>query len=915
MSDPEWARAKEIFGLALELPREQHASFIEAACAGEPGLRARVQGLLAADEGAGDFLSAPSLIGLDSPGAAVDTESAAGVGRRIGPYTLLNKIGEGGFGTVFEAEQSEPLRRRVALKVIKLGMDTRQVIAQFEHERQALALMDHPNIARVFDAGATSEGRPYFVMEFITGMPITQYCDRERLSPRQRLELFVPVCHAVQHAHQKGIIHRDLKPSNVLVTLQDGIATPKVIDFGIAKATARHLSEKTAFTQSGQFIGTPEYMSPEQAVAGLDIDTRSDVYSLGVLLYELLTGATPFDAKELRSAAWTEVQRIIREVDPPKPSTRLSKLEALPRVASERHTEPSRLGSALRGDLDWIVMKCLEKDRTRRYATANGLAADVQRHLKGEAVLAAPAGAWYRTRKLVRRHKLSVLMSGLLISALLLGTVGTGVGLVRARAAKRAESRVIELMGDLLKGVSPYFALGRDTTMLKGLLDDAAASLEAGGLHDAPEAEVRLRRTVGKTYLDISEFKPADRMLIRAFELAKITWKGDHEIVAGSQNDLGLVHANTGRLAEAEADFAAALAMQRRLFSGDHRAIAESLNNLAYCIQALGRPTEALPLYRESLAMRQRLFTGDHTDIAESLNNVGYCLADGIGDADGALPMYRAALEMRQRLFKTDHPDIALSLSNVGAALQMLHQSNEALPKFQASMSMFQRLIPKDHVYTAQAMGNVAFSLQQLGRKEEALPLYTASLDMYRRLLPGDFELVAGAINNVGYCLASMERLPEALAAHGEALAMRQRIKQPGPLTRSLNNFGTVLVQMGKPAEAEPILRECLDLSTRLWPDGDRKAQYRYVTMSVLGEALAMQGSYTAGESMLTEACDRLATIPKPTLDDPDGERKAMQRLEKLYQAWDKADPGRGHDAKASACKAKLDALNSAAPK
>ena len=350
-------------------------------------------------------------------------------GGRIGRYKLLEKIGEGGFGLVYMAEQVEPIQRKVALKIIKVGMDTHAVIARFEAERQALALMDHPNIARVLDAGATEAGRPYFVMELVKGIPITDYCDQYRLSPAERLALFIKVCHAVQHAHQKGIIHRDLKPSNVLVTLHDGEPVPKVIDFGIAKALGQKLTEKTLFTGFAQMIGTPAYMSPEQAeISALDVDTRSDVYSLGVLLYELLTGTTPFQKETLAKAALDEIRRMIRETEPPKPSTRLRTLgEKATEIAQHRHVEAAALSRLVRGDLDWIVMKCLEKDRTRRYETANGLANDIERHLADEPVTAAAPTMAYRTQKFIQRHKASLATAAALVAAAVGGSGGERV--------------------------------------------------------------------------------------------------------------------------------------------------------------------------------------------------------------------------------------------------------------------------------------------------------------------------------------------------------------------------------------------------------------------------------------------------------------------------------------------------------
>jgi serine/threonine protein kinase len=393
----------EAFNVALELPPAERAAYLDQACAGDAALRQRVEALLQASEESCACLENPAA-GQPGTGGTVRVElpPSEKPGDRIGRYKLLQQIGEGGCGVVYMAEQEEPVRRRVALKVIKLGMDTKNVIARFEAERQALALMDHPNIAKVLDAGATDTGRPYFVMELVRGIKITDYCDQNNLSTHERLELFIQVCRAIQHAHQKGIIHRDIKPSNILVTMDDRAPVPKVIDFGIAKATQGKLTDQTLFTAFEQFIGTPAYMSPEQAeMRVLDIDTRSDIYSLGVLLYELLTGQTPFDSKKLLQAGLDEIRRTIREQEPPRPSTCLSTMLGadLTAIAKSRKAEPPKLIHMVRGDLDWIVMKALDKDRTRRYETANGLAMDIQRHMENEPVQARPPSAAYRLQK------------------------------------------------------------------------------------------------------------------------------------------------------------------------------------------------------------------------------------------------------------------------------------------------------------------------------------------------------------------------------------------------------------------------------------------------------------------------------------------------------------------------------------
>jgi WD40 repeat protein/serine/threonine protein kinase len=431
-----WMNQEEtIFERALGIdPSDKRNDYLREACAGDVAMFERLQGLLLAYDRAGKFLEHESRAEGGSCEAADTVAPPATLtiglpltekpGDRIGRYKLLQQIGEGGCGVVYMAEQEKPVHRRVALKVIKLGMDTKQVIARFEAERQALAMMDHPNIAKVLDGGATKTGRPYFVMDLVRGVKITEYCDHNNLPTKERLELFIQVCRAIQHAHQKGIIHRDVKPSNILVTLHDGVAVPKVIDFGIAKATQGRLTDMTLFTAFEQFIGTPAYMSPEQAeISGLDVDTRSDIYSLGVLLYELLTGQTPFDVQELMAAGLDAMRRTIREKEPDRPSTKLSTMVEgeLTATAKRHHTEAPKLVSAIRGDLDWIVMKCLEKDRSRRYETANGLARDIQRHLNQEPVTASPPSAAYRFRKLVRRNKLMFAAGGTVVAALVLG--------------------------------------------------------------------------------------------------------------------------------------------------------------------------------------------------------------------------------------------------------------------------------------------------------------------------------------------------------------------------------------------------------------------------------------------------------------------------------------------------------------
>ncbi|HEY3860978.1 MAG TPA: serine/threonine-protein kinase [Verrucomicrobiae bacterium] len=657
-------REVAVFNAALQLAVEQRAAYLDQDCAGDDALRLRVEALLKVHDEVGAFLENPTQ--ESGPAAArlsPDGTIRAGVstlektGDRIGRYKLLQQIGEGGCGVVYLAEQQEPVRRKVAVKVIKLGMDTKHVIARFEAERQALALMDHPNIAKVLDAGATETGRPFFVMELVRGFKITEYCDQNNLATRQRLKLFTQVCQAIQHAHQKGIIHRDIKPSNILVADHDGVAVPKVIDFGIAKATTdQRLTDKTLFTALEQFMGTPAYMSPEQArLSGLDIDTRTDIYSLGVLLYELLTGKTPFDAKELLAAGLEEMRRTIREQEPNRPSTALSTMVAadLTTVARHRQSEAPQLVHLVCGDLDWIVMKALEKDRTRRYETANGLAMDVQRHLENEPVTAGPPSNAYRFQKFVRRNKLAVASTSLVAAVLTLGVVVSTWQAIRATQAEREQTRlreeaeesrnteaklrtlaetdekkakteaakseqVAQFLKDMLQGVGPGFALGQDTKLLRGILD-----------------------------------KTADRV--------KNELSSQPEVQGELLNVCGVVYSNIGERTNAEVAYREALVVQRKVLGNFHPDLAETLFGLAQVLDDEDRPAESEAAYRESLEIRRKSYGNEHWTVAACLNNItGPLIAQGkLADAEF---FSREALAMKRKLLANDDPEVAISL-------------------------------------------------------------------------------------------------------------------------------------------------------------------------------------------------------------------------------------------------------------
>ena len=516
--------AESLFNAALDLPVVERPTYLAGACKDDLPLRQTIEALLTANDAPPSFLPEEPASRNISNGTAQIIEKE---GDSVGPYKLIEKIGEGGFGVVYVAEQIEPIRRRVAIKIIKLGMDTRQVVARFEAERQALAMMDHPNIAKVLEAGAMESGRPYFVMELVRGVKITEFCDKFKMSIRQRLNLFVQVCQAVQHAHQKGIIHRDLKPSNILVALQDGIPVPKVIDFGIAKATQEDLPDKTMETVSGQFIGTPAYMSPEQAAAG-GIDTKSDIYSLGVLLYELLTDSTPFDQARLLQGGVDEMRRIIREEEPPRPSVLMSAMPAaeLAKVAATRQIQSSKLIHALRGDLDWIIVRCLEKERERRYETANALAMDIQRHLAQEPVLASPPSAAYRLNKLVRRNKTTFAAIAAVTAALMFGVVVSVWQAVRATSAERQakveaqENRLAnEVLGDSFVELARVSFLNGNEQRVNTILGQINDQIERGNLADQPEAKAYADSIMGRIYLRLEDFEKAKVMEEMALDL------------------------------------------------------------------------------------------------------------------------------------------------------------------------------------------------------------------------------------------------------------------------------------------------------------------------------------------------------------------------------------------------------------
>jgi tetratricopeptide (TPR) repeat protein/tRNA A-37 threonylcarbamoyl transferase component Bud32 len=776
--------AEQIFNAArkIEAPCER-AAYLDGACGDDADLRARVDALLAAEAKAGDFLrnaeSDPNAT-LPRSGPAPDAHlPAEQVGQSIGRYKLLEQIGEGGFGTVWLAEQREPVKRRVALKIIKLGMDTKQVVARFEAERQALAMMDHPNIAKVFDGGATDTGRPYFVMEYIRGVPILEYCDTEKLDTKARLELFISVCHALQHAHHKGIIHRDIKPSNVLITLHDGKPVPKVIDFGIAKATNTELTQKTLFTQHRQMIGTPAYMSPEQAeMSGLDIDTRSDVYSLGVLLYELLTGTTPFDDKELLERGYAEMMRIIREVEPHKPSTRLSSLgETATRTAQQRHAaDPQKLGTILRGDLDWIVMKCLEKDRTRRYETANGLASDIKRHLSDEPVVAGRPSAGYKLRKFVKRNRGQVISGGVVATVLIAATaVSIGFALseaeqrhIAAAEATRAdkEKAVAQavndfLTEDLLAAVAPAPETGQGKDVLmRDVLDEAAERIEeasrvGGRFEETPMVEASIRATLGRTYLLLGEYAAAEPHLERVRLLRRRELGEEHPKTLASMNNLANLYGNQGRYEEAEPLQVTTLEIQKRVLGEEHPHTLTSMMNLANLYRNQGRYEEAEPLQVTTLEIKKRVLGEEHPDTLSTSNNLA-SLYRNQGRYDEAEPLYVKTLEIQKRVLGDEHRSTLGSITNLGNLYLSLKRFDDARAMYESSLPIKRRVLGMQHPWTRIALEGLAQAYDGSNRGDDALALWRELQD-FQLAQVEDADASAQMLNNAAWDLLTHE--------------------------------------------------------------------------------------------------------------------------------------------------------------
>jgi serine/threonine protein kinase/tetratricopeptide (TPR) repeat protein len=862
---------KSIFLAAIDVGPAERSAFLDRACAGDAALRGAVEALLEAH-------GSPQRL-LDTPVTGAPTiderQPAEWPGTAVGPYRLLEQIGEGGFGVVYLAEQAQPVRRRVALKVLKPGMDTRQVVARFEAERQALALMDHPHIAKVLDGGQTASGRLYFVMELVRGTPITDFCDEHRLTPRERLGLFLSVCRAVQHAHQKGVIHRDLKPSNVLVALQDGEPAPKVIDFGVAKATGQALTDWTAFTVCGQMVGTPLYMSPEQAgLSGQDVDTRGDIYSLGVVLYELLTGTTPFDRQRFRGASYDEVRRIIREEEPPPPSTRLSTAKELPAVAERRGLEPRRLSGLVRGELDWVVMKCLEKDRERRYESASALALDIERYLNDEPVQAGPPGAGYRLRKFVRRHRGPVLAAAVVVLALVGGTCAASWGLVRADRAWRAEAeqrgltdaarraalasaaaeraaketaqkrlKQVEqanaLLASIFRDLDPEEEGGPGLRVQLGeRLDQAARLLEGEAVGD-PLAVAELQKLLGRALLALGHYEKAEGLLQKACAGLAAARGADYPQTLRTKASLAALYFYRGQYAKAEPLLEEVLRAQAKLGPDDPILLAAK-SSLGALYQAQGKYGPAEPLKEEAVRQRSARLGPDDPGTLASRHNLA-ALYEAQGRYGKAEPLYRAVLQAQADKLGAGHPQTLQTKHSLASLYYHQGRYAEAEPLAREALQGRTARLGADHPQTLKSKANLAMIYQARGRHGPAVAL-----------------------------------LREALRAGTD----RQGAEHPSTLRKKSNLAGLYLTQ-GRYAEAEPLCREALQAQVAtLGPD-------TLESKDTLGALYLARKQFGRAEPLLAEALRGRTACLGP--DHPDT-LVSMHNLAVAYGARGKFD-------------------------
>ena len=811
-----WQKKWELFHAALELDPERKRLYLEQACAGDSKLRGEVEALLAAHDAASPLDQEPLIDALVSE--RDPSEPAAG--DRIGPYQILGVIGSGGMGVVYEAEQLEPVRRPVALKLIRSGLESAELEARFAAERQALALMSHPHIASVYDAGRTEHGRPYFVMELVRGMPITDYCQRHRLSLAERIALFLPVCHGVQHAHQKGVIHRDLKPSNILVALVDGSAIAKVIDFGVAMTIFRPAGDGEPRFELGLLVGTLEYMSPEQAEGGsLQIDTRSDVYALGMVLYELLAGRLPFDEALLHGDR-RRLLEAVREQQPIPPSARLAGLgPTADQVAARLRLGRPALQRLLRGDLDSIVMKAIDKDPGRRYAAASELAADLERSLRDEPVHAAPPSRVYRLRKFVKRHRLGVaagMMVALALAASVAGLVLAWIHTTRARdLAERERHKAIQISGflqEMLAGIDPQVARGRDTALLEEILERASRRVDTE-LRGQPAVAASLHQTLAGTYRSLGQYDAAERHARAGWKLSRERLGADHLQTLAAAGMVALLLWDRGDLIESEALARATLESQRRVLGPEHEETLISANNLALVLKDLGRLDQVEPLYREVLSLRRKNLGRSHRSTLITQSNLARLL-QAQGRLDEAEALMREAVAIHRRAYGMADPDTLISIDIFGTIQRDRGRLDQAEALHREALEGSGKVFGPNHIDTLAASYHLAITRMRQGDQFEAERLLRETLaDMGAG--PGSEHPFAILIQHqLGECLMLQERYTEARAVLKHARTLARRILPPDHPTIGVSDskYGACLIHLKDFAGAERALLEARKL-------------------------------------------------------------------------------------------------------
>jgi eukaryotic-like serine/threonine-protein kinase len=773
----------------------------------------------------------------------------------IGPYVLVRKLGEGGMGQVWLAEQTTPVKRQVALKLIKGGLYDSAVIQRFESERQSLAVMNHPAIAKVFDAGATKDGQPYFVMEFVGGPPISRYCDNKKLNIRERLELFIKVCDGVQHAHQKAIIHRDLKPSNILVVEVDGKATPRIIDFGVAKAISPQAgAEQTQFTEMGALVGTRGFMSPEQADPNVvDVDTRTDVYSLGVVLYVLLTGMLPFDSDGGKKKPIDEVLRQLREEDPPSPSTKVNTEKETAMAAAERRgTDTKQLGKLLQGDLDWITMKSVERDRTRRYGTPSELAADVERYLANRPVMARPANTGYRLKKYVQRHRLAVAAVSGAALLLVAFAITQAVQLQQTRRERDRANRITQFMKNMFKVSNPSVSRGNSITA-REILDSSSKNIDTELAKD-PELQAELTNVMGNVYMTLGLYSQAQPLLTRSVEIRRRVLGPKNPDTLMSIDDLCLLLLRQGHYAEADKMLRETLVVDRRVLGPEHETTLRALVIFAGTLDAEGHYPEAEKLQRETIEIRRRTLGTENDLTALSMNDLAATLSRE-GHYAESEKLFREALDIQRRVLGPENPETLITMYNLAATLATEGRYADAEKLDRETLEIRRRVLGPEHPDTLMTVANLAATLQSAGKYAEAEKFERETLEIRRRVLGPEHPRTLWSMSGLAEILDQEGHLTEAEKMYRETLDIRRRVLGPeNPDTlASMDDLGRLFSREGRYTEAEKMLRETLETSRRvLGPDDTETASAKYNLACVA----VHYGNRQEALSLLSDAVD-----------------------------------------------------------